>query len=231
MQTTITFSDGDQITSAKLNEISTGMSFESGDITGSTLAIVGGQLKVGTITSSEMGAGSATETALATDAVTTEKIADGSITTGKVANLAITGAKIASGTITITNISTALLTTSATMEAENSGFMVTPNLVKRAPGAAKAYGEFNTTDSSRAIKGNSVNVASLTRVDSTHTTVTLTTNMVSENYTVLATFVCNASPETGVVSVYDKAVGSFKIMHPAEAGGRAVNFVVFGKYA
>jgi len=76
-----------------------------------------------------------------------------------------------------------------------------------------------------------VNVASLTRIDSTHTTVTLATNMVDENYTVLATFVSTSTAENLGVSVYDKSAGSFKLMHPAEGSGRAVNFVVFGRYA
>ena len=97
---------------------------------------------------------------------------------------------------------------------------------------AKGYGEFAIATSSRSIASNSSNIQSLTRVDSTHTTVGIGTNMDSANYTVLASFVSTgATAENFAVSVYDKSSTSFKLMHPAEAAGRAVNFVFFGKYS
>ena len=48
----------------------------------------------------------------------------------------------------------------------------------------------------------------------------------------LATFVSTSTTaEAGLVGVYDKSATGFKIFHPAEATERAINFVVFGKYA
>lgn len=69
LTTTITFADGDQVTSTKLNQIISGASFTSDAITGTTLLVTGGQLKVGTITASEMGTNSVTNTAIDAEAV------------------------------------------------------------------------------------------------------------------------------------------------------------------
>lgn len=229
ISTTITFADNDQVTSAKLNEIMSGASFTAGAIAGTTLSVVGGQLKVGTITSSEMGVDSVTTTALTALSVTTAKIADGAITTDKLANAGVTGGKIALATITLANVATSVFATKAVMQNKTAGYLVTPDMVKHSPGVAKAYGEFNIADATRTIKANSQNIASLTRIDATHTTVALDVNMDSANYIVLATFVgTDSSPENNAVSVYAKAAASFKLVHTSEGAGRALNFVVFG---
>lgn len=227
LTTTITFADGDQVTSAKLNQIISGASFTTDAVTGSTLTVTGGKLKVGTITSSELGAGSVTATALASDAVTTAKIYDGNVTNAKLSTGAVSRSKILDGALFTEHFSTDAFATKAQAQAETAGYLIGGDNAKHTMGAAKAYGEFNITSTSRSIKSNSYNVASLTRIDSTHTTVTLTNNMSSAFYTVVATFV---GDDTQALGVYDKAAGSFKIAHPAEAANRAVNFVVFGKY-
>jgi hypothetical protein len=228
--TTITFADNDQITSAKLNQIISGLSFNSGDITGGTLAVVAGQLKVGTITSSEMGALSVATGSLMALSVTTPKIALGAVTEDQLGNFSVTSGKIAAGIINYGHLESSLLATNGQMENEGASYLVSPDKVKRSPGAAKAYGEFNITGTGRTIKANSVNVASLTRIDSTHTTVTLTTNMNSVNYTVLVSGISDGTEDVSAF-VYDKAAGSFKIRHSVEASSRAINFVVFGQYA
>lgn len=228
--TTITFADGDQITSAKLNQIISGASFGTGAVTGTTLTVTGGKLKVGTLTSSELGTGCVTATQIAANAVTENRILDGNVTADKIADLAVTGSKIAVGNIRFDHVSATYLATQPTMESESGGVFVTPVGVKFALTTAKAFGEFDIATSSRAIKSNSYNITSLTRVDSTHTTVTLNRDMNSANYTVMATFVSTGTAEIQAVSVYNKAAGSFSIMHPAESAGRAVNFVVFGTY-
>lgn len=231
MQTTITFANGDQVTSAKLNEIVSGLSFTNSDITGTTLVVTGGNLKVGTVTLSEMGALSVGTTQLVAECVTTGKLAEGAVTGLRIANLAVTGAKIATATITFSHFVTAIAATQSNMHAEASGYIVAPSAVKFAPGAAKAYGEFDIATSARAIKDGSVNISSLTRIDSTHTTVGLVTNMNSANYTVIATFVqASGTPVNDSVTVYEKLAGSFKLMHSSELAGRAVNFVIFGRY-
>jgi len=230
MTTTITFASGDQVTSAKLNEIVSGLTFDSGDITGSTLSVVGGQLKVGTITASEMGADSVDTGSIVSGAVGAGKIADGAVTTDKINAGAVSTTKIAAGTILYYHLVSSLISTKAQMESGNAETLVQPFYAKYAPSAAKAYGEFNITGTGRTIKNNSVNIASLTRIDSTHTTVTLTTNMNSVNYTVMATGISDGTEQVDA-TVYDKAAGSFKIRHSAEAADRAINFTVFGTHA
>lgn len=230
MLTTITWADTDQVTSAKLNQIVSGLSFETGDLTGTTLLVVGGKLKVGTITSSEMGANSVTSSAIANQAVETSNIAPGAVTAAKIASATITADKITSATLTFSLLSADALATQSVMENETSGYIVTPNRVKHAPGAAKAHGEFAITGTGRTIKSNSVNIASLTRVSATQTTVTLTTNMGSANYTVITSGVTDGT-EVIDSCVYDKAAGSFKIRHSTEGAGRSIAFVVYGPYA
>lgn len=230
MTTTITFASGDQITSAKLNEIVSGLTFDSGDVTGSTLTVVGGQLKVGTITASEMGADSVDTGSLVALAVTTAKIAAGAITSAKIDNLAVGESQLANSSVSLSKIATALFPTQTSMEAQNGTVFVTGAFAKYLPSAAKAYGEFNITNSSRTIKNNSINIASLTRIDATHTTVTLTTNMNSANYTVVASGITDGT-EHLAIDVYDKAAGSFKIFHTTEGAARAINFTVFGTHA
>lgn len=73
LTTTQQFANGDQITSTKLNNIIDDASFGADAVVGSTLAVVGGQLKVNEITASE----------IATDAVTTDKVLDENITLPK----------------------------------------------------------------------------------------------------------------------------------------------------
>jgi microcystin-dependent protein len=74
ISTTQTFTTGDNVTSTSLNAIATGSSFTPDAITGTTLAITTGKLKVGTITSAEIG----------TSAVVTNGINDGAVTASKI---------------------------------------------------------------------------------------------------------------------------------------------------
>jgi hypothetical protein len=76
VDTTYTFTATDTITSTKMNNIIDQTVFTSDAITGSTLAVDTGKLKVNTITASE----------IASNAVTTAKISDGSVTTAKLSS-------------------------------------------------------------------------------------------------------------------------------------------------
>ena len=230
MQTTITFADDDQVTSAKLNQIVSGLSFTATDITGSTLAVVGGQLKVGTITSSEMGALSIATGSLQDLSVTTAKIAAGAVTNEKLGNNSVSGTKLTSQAVAYANLESTIFATQGQMEGQTANKLVRSEVAKHAPSAAKAYGSFAITGSGRTIQSNSFNVASLTRVSATQTTVTLTDNMNSANYTVQVSGISDGT-EFVNTSYYDKAAGSFKIFHTTEGSGRGVAFAVFGQYA
>jgi hypothetical protein len=76
VDTTYTFTATDTITSTKMNNIIDQTVFTSDAITGSTLAVDTGKLKVNTITANE----------ITSNAVTTAKISDGSVTTDKLSS-------------------------------------------------------------------------------------------------------------------------------------------------
>lgn len=79
VETTNTFATNAVITSASLNNIIDQTLFTADALSGSTLALVSGKMKVGTITSNEMGP----------SAVTTNAIADGAVTQAKASNMLI----------------------------------------------------------------------------------------------------------------------------------------------
>jgi hypothetical protein len=83
-----TFADGDQVTSAKLNNLVDQATFKPGAVDGTTMLVdAGGYLKAGTMQTGN----------LATGSVTTPKIADLNVTTGKIADASITPAKLTGG--------------------------------------------------------------------------------------------------------------------------------------
>jgi hypothetical protein len=230
-ETTIIWANNDQVTSSKLNEIVSGLTFVAGAVANSTLTVVGGQLKVGTITANEIGMLSIATGSIQNLAVTGGKIADGAVTNLKIGAQAVTGDKIALGAVTFNLIAIGAIAQQSQMVNQFAGYIVTPEVMKFSPVTAKAYGEFDIINSSRAIKTGSYNIQSLTRIDSTHTAVSLATNMDSVRYTVDATFLSDTGTEREALSIYQKSVTGFRIFHPAEAANRGINFVVFGKYA
>jgi len=115
IQTSQIYADGNTVTSTNLNAIAGGSSFLATAVTGSTLAVVGGALKVNTITATEMGAGAVTTTALLDGNITPAKLSAGypvwTDSTAGSASLAIGSIRTAnSGSSTITFDSTYPLT-------------------------------------------------------------------------------------------------------------------------
>lgn len=230
--TTITWSSSAAVTDDKLNQIVTGSSFTDQAITGTTLAVTGGQLKVGTITSNEMGAASVTNTALAASSVTTSKIADGNVTEAKLANNCVSSAKISDSAVYIEHIAATAKASQPAMQNESSNPLVTPNVVKYSPGVAKAYGCVGISSSSRPISG-PYNVSSTgTRNSSTSTTITFEDAMANTNYTVILTLYTDGTATTINADVSAKTTDDFTIKHPTEgAPYERVGFVVFGTLA
>jgi hypothetical protein len=228
--TTITFPSSSAVTPAKLNQIATGSSFTADAVFGTTLAVVGGQLKVGTITASEMGAASVGTTALASNAVTTAKISDGNVTAAKLASDAVTAAKIANGVITFAKVDSTAAATQANMQSETANKFVSPDVMKYHDGVAKAHGVLQIA-ASRSWEGSAYyNFATITRVSSTETRVNLASNMNNTSYTVQATYE-DTTGGTGAVSVYDRNTGYFRVTHPAEGTGKKVHLTVHGRLA
>ena len=226
--TTQTFADGDQVTSAKLNNLISLSSFTDDAVTGTTLTVTGGKLKVGTITSAEIGANAILTVGIADNAVTTVKIADGNITSVKLANLAVTAAKIMDGSITAAKLSGNVVPTEAVMEAETAGYLVTPDFVKHSLRVAKAHGVVELT-AGRDMMVNKLNVASASAITTTTTRIQFTTDMGATNYTVLASWE-STTADAQMVGVYNKAAGGFYLKHPVAAADKFINFVVFGPY-
>jgi hypothetical protein len=228
LTTTQNFANGDQVTSAKLNAIVAGASFTASAVTGTTLAVVGGKLKVGTITASEIDASAVGTTALAANGVTTAKIADGNITTAKLATGAVTATKITDGVITFAHLSSAVPASESAMVAESSDRVVTPDVVKYSSRVAKAHGCIQLTASTRTLLSSSVNITSVAPDTTTGTEVVIAANMASENYTVLATWEASTGSDLQTVSIYNKTQFGFYIKHPTASSGKRINFVVFG---
>ena len=116
IQTSQIYANLDTVTSTNLNAIAGGSSFVAGAVTGTTLAVVGGALKVNTITATEMGTGAVTTTAILDGNVTPAKLSVGypvwTDSTAGSALLAIGSIRTAnSGSSTITFDSTYPLTT------------------------------------------------------------------------------------------------------------------------
>lgn len=105
VETTDTFTTNQVITSTAMNNIIDQTLFTSNAIASgnSTLALVSGKLKVGTITSNEMGGDSVTANAIAADAVTTTKILDANVTPSKLANSDFGDFTVSSGVATLDN--------------------------------------------------------------------------------------------------------------------------------
>jgi hypothetical protein len=101
VETTNTFATNDVITSTAMNNIIDQTLFTSDAIASgnTTLALVSGKMKVGTITSNEMGTAAVTANALASDAVTTVKILDSNVTTAKIADANVTQEKLAANVV------------------------------------------------------------------------------------------------------------------------------------
>jgi len=234
IDTTYTFTATDVITSTRMNNILDQSTITETAIIGSTLAVTAGKLfvKAGGITSNELAANAITTTAILDANVTPAKLSDSDFGDFTVASGIAT---IDAGVVTFTKIATAAVGTVAEVKAETASKLVTADNVRQSPPAAKAYGSFTTTASSRILSG-SYNV-SVTRLTASTSQVTFTASMASAAYSVVA-----QTTNSGVTSgagididanpiVYDKQSTGFKIQHQSESTNRAIDFVVFGTLA
>jgi hypothetical protein len=147
VDTTRTFTNNEQITSTKLNEIMDNSSFVSGAVvtSGGLEVTGGGQMQVATsgITTARIADSNVTTVKIADLNVTTAKIADSNVTTAKIADANVTVDKLASDSVTTVKILDANVTpaklsqplTSSTAQNSTSGtsidFTSIPNWVKR----------------------------------------------------------------------------------------------------
>jgi len=186
-----TFADGDQVTSAKLNNLVDQATFKTGagEAADQTTILVdpAGYLKLGTVQSGNIAANAVTTTKIAdstgaADGVTTAKIATGAVTTAKIATDAVTTVKILDANVTTAKVADAAVT-GAKLSGAQAGAApvfgvrawVVFDMTRNAAGTADAL---NTT---RFIKA-SGNVASVTKNATGDFTVAFTTAMADADY-------------------------------------------------
>jgi hypothetical protein len=184
VETTNTFATNDVITSTAMNNIIDQTLFTSDALSGGTLALVSGKMKVATsgITSNELATNAVTSNAIAADAVVTAKIADNGVTTVKIADAQVTTAKIVDANVTTAKVAAAAITAEKLNGAQTGTapiFGVRAWVVfdakRNAAGAASAA---NTT---RFIIG-SGNVSSVTKTASGYYTIAFTTALPNTDY-------------------------------------------------
>jgi len=175
VETTNTFATNDVITSTLLNNIIDQTLFTSDALSGGTLALTSGKMKVATsgITSNEMG----------TDAVTANAIASGVITNVKIS---------ASAAIDLSKLATGALPTAITIASANivDGNVTASKLSGAQTGSppiygVRAWGRFDGTGSSPISPVYGGNIASITRTSTGTFAVLFTTAMIDANYSVV----------------------------------------------
>jgi len=209
VDTTKTFATNEVITSTLMNNIIDETLFTSDAIAAgnTTLALVSGKMKVGTITSNEMGVGSVTANAIASDSVTTAKVLDANITPSKLSNSDFGDFTVASGVATLDSN---VVTTAKIADAN----ITAPKLNGAQTGTAPVYGirawaNFNSTANTNA-------TGSYSR---TGTTVTITVtghglivgNLVYIDYTVAT----GTAPFDGLYEVSGVTENTFTVTSSA----------------
>jgi len=223
--TTITFADGTQVTSARLNEIISGLSLASDSVDGTTITLSSGVLSVGTIAAGNIGALAVGTAALAAGAVTAAKLGAQAVETANIKLLNVTGATIAEETIPWTKTLTADRAVQADMQSETASHFVPPNVIKYHPGVAKAYGTVALENGVTTITGG-YNITSATDTGSGRE-ITMAVTMANTNYVVMGTASSGGTP----VTVSGKTTTKFTLDASAETAGRTISFLVFGQLA
>lgn len=223
--TTITFTDGTQVTSARLNEIISGFSLSADSVDAITITIASGVLSVGTIAAGNIGALAVGTAAIAAGAVTAAKLGAEAVETANIKLLNVTGATIAEATIPWTKTLTADRAVQADMQSEIAAHFVAPNVLKYHPGIAKAYGTVAFENGVVTVTGG-YNVT-IANDGGSSRVITLAVTMANTNYVVMATGNGGGSQ----FNVTGKTTTQFTLDGPTEAASRTVSFVVFGQLA
>ena len=208
VNTTDTFLANQVITSTAMNNIIDQTLFTSDAIVSgnSTLALVAGKLKVGTITSNEIGVAAVTTNAIAAEAVTTAKILDANVTTAKIAADAVTTAKILDANVTTAKIADASIT-AAKLNGAQTGTApvfgvrawVVFDLTRNADGAS------DTANTTRFLYA-SGNVTSVTKLATGSFQVNFTTALPNENYAYFGS--CRGTDSVPAVMVGRSSTGT-----------------------
>lgn len=226
--TTITFSDGQQVTSARLNEIMSGFRLGSDSVDGVTITLSSGVLSLGTIAAANIGADAVTTVKILNANVTAAKLATDAVETAKIKDGNVTLAKLASDSVSWDKILDADKAVQADMQSETADHFVGPSVLKYHPGVAKAYGVVSAVNGSAALDSGAYNVASAAESGSDRV-ITFTNAMANANYAV-DVFYEDTTSVGNAPAAHTKTTGGFKIA-VTEAAGRKVGFKVHGQLA
>ena len=152
VDTTYTFTATDTITSTKMNNIIDQTTMTGDAITGTTLEVATGKLKVRSagITSNELAASSVTESAIANLSVTSGKLTDSSVIEVKIASNAVTSTKIADGSVSQAKLAAGVVSTGPAFRAyASSATSVTNNTFTKVTLATEDFDTNNNFTSSR----------------------------------------------------------------------------------
>jgi hypothetical protein len=208
VETTNTFATNDVITSTAMNNIIDQTLFTADALSGGTLALVAGKMKVATsgITSNEMGVGAVTANAIAADAVTTVKILDANVTTAKIADANVTTAKIVDANVTTAKIADASITAPKLNGAQTGTApiygvraWVVFDLTRNAAGGS------DTANTTRFLYA-SGNVTSVTKLATGSFQVNFTTALPNENYAYFGS--CRGTDSIPAVMVARSSTGT-----------------------
>lgn len=225
--TTITFADGMQVTSARLNEIISGFRLASDSVDATTVTLSSGVLSVGILGASNYGALSVGTAAIADDAITGAKIADDAVDTEHIADDAIEAAQIADGAVGWVATTSADRATQTDMQSQTASHFVSPDVLKYHPGIAKAYGRVALENGVATVTGG-YGVSGATDTGTTSRQITLSSAMANTNYVVVAN---SNTASVAACSYTIDSVTQFTITGPAEGSGREMSFMVFGQLA
>jgi hypothetical protein len=233
-----TFSDGEQVTSAKLNTAVDGATFASGAVDD-----VSTQLSGGAIIVKDGGVGTAKIT---DNAVTSAKILDSNVTKGKiedVANMKVlgntSGSSAAPQEVSILDEDDMTSDSSTSIPTQQSvkAYVDDSSIIKTS-GTAPYYGcrAWGTYDGvSNTLNGNG-NISSVSRTGTGYYTVYFSTSMPNSNYAVVIGSSASGAFGTAYNSnmrVYNKTVSSFQLTVEGSgpSGGKAnqaeISFAIF----
>lgn len=233
-----TFSDGEQVTSAKLNTLVDGSTFASGAVDDVSTQLSGGAIivKDGGVTTSKIADGNVTTSKLANSNVTKEKIEN-------VANMKVlgntSGSVAAPQEVSILDEDDMASDSNTSIPTQQSvkAYVDDSSITKTSGDApyygCRAWGTYNGV--SNTLNGNG-NISSVSRTGTGYYTIYFSTSMPNSNYAVVIGSSAQGSFGTAYnsnIRVYDKTVSSFKLVVEGSgpSGGKSdqpeISFAIF----
>lgn len=221
--TTITFANGDQVTSTKLNQIISGFSLGADSVDATTMTLNSGVLSVGVITAANIGADAVTTSKIAAGSVTTTRLADLTVTADKLASDSVTNAKILDGTILFVKLGSAALATQTDMQSETASKLAAAATLKYHHGVSKAGAVLTMSDGTYA---GAYNISGTATGTATTRTVTIP-EMANTNYRVQFSQVEASGTTANAPTWTPVSTTTFSVT----TGAAKVAFDVFGQLA